>query len=107
MLSELEAWPQRVETVDTVELLTLHLLPRGSRVRLKQLKLSEVIGDITRLGRALLLRMDAEDRRRHQRGGPSGGSVGLGRARLTLTLDMRGFLSPVVALFYGGLTNRH
>jgi hypothetical protein len=30
-----------------------------------------------------------------------------GRSRLTLTLDMRGRLVPVVALFYKGLTNRY
>ena len=32
--------------------------------------------------------------------------MGEGRARLTLTLDMRGFLIPV-ARFYKGLTNRY
>ena len=30
-----------------------------------------------------------------------------GRARLTLTLDMRGFFVPVIALFYKALTNRY
>ena len=30
-----------------------------------------------------------------------------GRSRLTLTLDMRGLLVPVVAVFYKGLTNRY
>jgi hypothetical protein len=34
-------------------------------------------------------------------------ALGDGRARLTLTLDMRGFLIPVMALFYKGLTNRY
>jgi hypothetical protein len=33
-------------------------------------------------------------------------ALGEGRARLTLTLDMRGVLIPVVALFSKGLTNR-
>jgi hypothetical protein len=53
VLSDLEAWPPRIETVDVVE------------------------------------------------------AMGEGRARLTLTLDMRGFLIPVIALFYKGLTNRY
>ena len=30
-----------------------------------------------------------------------------GRSRLTLTLEMRGLLVPVVAVFYKGLTNRY
>jgi hypothetical protein len=33
-------------------------------------------------------------------------ALGAGRARLTLTLEMRGILIPV-ALFYKGLTNRY
>jgi hypothetical protein len=32
---------------------------------------------------------------------------GEGRARLTLTLEMRGFLIPIIALFYKKLTNRY
>ena len=34
-------------------------------------------------------------------------ALGEGRARLTLTLDMRGFLIPIMALFYKNLTNRY
>ena len=41
VLSDLEAWPQRIETVDVVELLTPTPVGEGSRVRLKQPKLPE------------------------------------------------------------------
>lgn len=34
-------------------------------------------------------------------------ALGASRARLMLTLDMRGVLIPVVATFYRGLTNRY
>ena len=34
-------------------------------------------------------------------------ALGDGRARLTLTLDMRGFLVPVLGRFYKGLTDRY
>jgi hypothetical protein len=34
-------------------------------------------------------------------------ALGAARARLTLTLDMRGLLIPVIALAYKGLTNRY
>lgn len=70
VLSDLEAWPQRIETVDTVELLTPAPLGKGSRVRLGQPKLGEGTWDIT-VWDAPLLRMDAEDGRHRQRGGSS------------------------------------
>ena len=47
VLSALEAWPQRIETVDIVELLTPAPITKGSRVRLKQPKLPEGTWDIT------------------------------------------------------------
>lgn len=34
-------------------------------------------------------------------------ALGEGRARLTLTLDMRGFLIPIFGRFYKGLTERY
>jgi len=67
VLSDLEAWPPRIETVDVVELLTPAPITKGSRVRLKQPKLPEGIW----------------------------------------ALDMRGFLIPVMLLFYKGLTDRY
>src|ERR671914_2145116 len=47
VLSDLEAWPQRIETVDVVEVLTPPPISRGSRVRLKQHKLPEGTWDVT------------------------------------------------------------
>ena len=60
-----------------------------------------------RLGCAVLLRVPPEVRRCNQCRGPSVEALEEGRFRLTLTLDMRGLLVPVVALFYEGLTNRY
>ena len=107
VLSDLEAWPRRIETVDAVELLTPAPITKGGRVRLKQPKLGEGIWDITvwdapsyfewtqkTTGITSVARHRVE-------------AMGEGRARLTLTLDFRGLLTPVVALFYKGLTNRY
>src|SRR5918997_2973953 len=47
VLSDLTAWPQRIETVELVELLTPGPLAEGSRVRLKQPKLPEGTWDVT------------------------------------------------------------
>jgi hypothetical protein len=47
VLSDLEAWPQRIDTVEEVELLTPPPLAKGSQMRLKQPKLPEGTWDIT------------------------------------------------------------
>jgi hypothetical protein len=107
VLSALESWPQRIETVDVVELLTPAPVSEGSRVRLKQPKLPEGTWEVTVWDAP----SDFEFRQR------SGGVTSVaghrvealeeGRSRLTLTLDMRGLLVPVVAAFYKGPTNRY
>ena len=105
VLCDLEAWPQRIETVDVVELLTLAPVGEGSRVRVKQPKLPDGIWEVTVWDAPSYF----EFRQR------SGGVTSVAghrvealeedRSRLTLTLEMRGLLVPVVTLFYKGLTN--
>jgi uncharacterized membrane protein len=107
MLSDLEAWPQRIETVDVVELLTPAPVGEGSRVRLKQPKLPQGTWEVTVWDAPSYFEFRQK----------SGGVINVaghrvetleeGRSRLTLTLDMRGLVVLVVALFYKGLTNRY
>jgi hypothetical protein len=107
VLSDLEAWPRRIETVDVVELLTAPPITVGSRVRLKQPKLPEGVWEVT------VWEVPSFFEFRQVSGGVTsvaGHRVEVldgGRSRLTLTLEMRGLLVPVVALFYKGLTNRY
>jgi uncharacterized membrane protein len=107
VLSDLEAWPRRIETVDVVELLTPAPMSKGSRVRLKQPKLPEGTWDITVWDAPSYFEW------RQKSGGitsVAGHRVEMleeGRSRLTLSLDMRGPLIPVIGLFYRGLTNRY
>jgi len=107
VLSDLEAWPRRIETVDVVELLTPAPMSKGSRVRLKQPKLPEGTWDIT------VWDAPAYFEWRQKSGGitsVAGHRVEMleeGRSRLTLSLDMRGPLILVVGLFYRGLTKRY
>jgi uncharacterized membrane protein len=107
VLSDIEAWPRRIETVDVVELLTPAPMSKGSRVRLKQPKLPEGIWDITVWDAPSYFEW------RQKSGGitsVAGHRVEMleeGRSRLTLSLDMRGPLIPVIGLFYKGLTNRY
>jgi uncharacterized membrane protein len=107
VLSDLEAWPQRIETVDTVELLTPAPISKGSRVRLRQPKLPEGAWDITVWDAPSYFEWTQKTGGITSAAGHRVEALGEGRARLTLTLDMRGFLIPVIALFYRGLTNRY
>ena len=107
VLSDLEGWPQRIETVDVVELLTPAPVGEGSCVRLKQPKLPEGTWEVT------VWDAPSSFEFRQKSGGVTNvaghrvEALEEGRSRLTLTLDMRGLLVPVVALFYKGLTNRY
>ena len=107
VLSDLEAWPQRIETVDVVELLTPAPIAKGSRVRLKQPKLPEGTWDITVWDAPSYFEL------RQKSGGVTsvaGHRVEVlerGRSRLTLSMDMRGLLIPIIGLFYKGLVTRY
>ncbi len=107
VLSDLESWPQRIGTVESVELLTSPPVTTGSRVRLKQPKLPEGIWDVTAWDAPHSFEW------RQRTGGVTTVAghrvepLGEDRSRLTLTLEMRGLLVPVVGLFYRKLTDSY
>ena len=107
VLGDLEAWPQRIETVDTVDVLTPAPLTKGSRVRLKQPKLPEGTWDITVWDAPAYFEWTQKESGTTIVAGHRVEALGEGRARLTLTIEMRGILVPVMGLFYKGLTNRY
>jgi uncharacterized membrane protein len=107
VLSDLEAWPRRIDTVETVELLTPAPLTKGSRVRLKQPKLPEGVWEVTVWDAPAYFEWTQRSGGITSVAGHRVEALGEGRSRLALTLDMRGFLVPVIALFYKGLTNRY
>jgi uncharacterized membrane protein len=107
VLSDIAAWPRRVETVETVELLTPSPLAQGSRVRLKQPKLPEGVWDITVWDAPSYFEWTQKTGGITSVAGHRVEALGEGRSRLTLTLDMRGLLVPIMGLFYKGLTNRY
>ena len=107
VLRDLEAWPERIETVDTVELLTPPPVAIGSRVRLKQPKVPEGVWDVTAWDPPAYFEWTQKTGGMSTVAGHRVEALGEGRARLTLTLDMRGLLIPVIGLFYKGLTNRY
>lgn len=106
VLSDLEAWPRRIETVDIVEPQEPTPIAKGSRVRLKQPKLPEGTWDVTVWDAPSYFEWTQKTGGMTSVAGHRVEALGENRARLTLTLDMRGFLIPI-ALFYKGLTNRY
>lgn len=105
VLSDVEGWPERIDTVDSVELLTPAPLGRGSRVRLRQPKLPEGIWEITSWDPPAWFEWTQKASGVTTVAGHRVESLGERRARLTLTLDMRGLLIPIVGRFYRNLTN--
>ena len=107
VLSDLEAWPRRIETVEVVELITPAPVAEGSRVLLKQPKLPAGTWDITVWDSPSYFEL------RQKSGGVTsvaGHRVEVlerDRSRLTLNMDMRGVLVPVIGLFYRSLVTRY
>jgi uncharacterized membrane protein len=106
VLSDVAAWPKRIETVDSVELLTPAPLAVGSRLRLKQPKLGEGMWDVTIWDAPSYFELRQESSSITSVAGHRVEALEEGRSRLTLSLDMHGPLIPV-ALFFRGLTNRY
>ena len=107
VLTDFEAWAQRIETVELAQLLTPAPAGEGSRVRLKQPKLPEGTWDVTVWDAPSYFEWRQKSGGVTNVAGHRVEALEEGRSRLTLTLDMRGLLVPIVALFYKGLTNRY
>ena len=107
VLSDFEAWPGRIETVDAVEILTPPPIGAGSRVRLKQPKLPEGTWEITAWDPPASFEWRQRESGVTSIAGHRVEALGVGRTRLTLTLDMRGILIPIMGRFYRDLTNRY
>jgi uncharacterized membrane protein len=107
VVSSLEAWPRRIETVETLELLTPAPITNGSRVRLKQPKLPEGTWDVTAWDAPSFFEWRQKAGGITNVAGHRVAALRDGRARLTLTLDMGGVLAPIMAPLYRNLTNRY
>jgi uncharacterized membrane protein len=105
VLVDLAAWPRRIDTVEAVEVLEPGPLASGSRVRLKQPKLPEGVWEVTVWDPPAYFEWVQKSAGVTSVAGHRVEFLGEDRSRLTLTLDMRGLLIPIVALFYKGLTH--
>jgi hypothetical protein len=107
VLSDLEVWPRRIETVELVELLTPAPMAIGSQVRLKQPKLPEGIWDITVWEAPSYFELRQKSGGVTSVAGHRVEELERGRSRLTLTIDMQGPLTPMIGLFSKGLVTRY
>ncbi len=107
VLSDLEAWPRRIETVDEVELLTPPPVAVGARVRLKQPKLPEGTWEVTSWDAPSSFEFRQQSGGVTSTAGHRVEALDDGRSRLTLTVEMRGLLVPIFGRIYRDLTNRY
>lgn len=107
VLSDLEAWPHRIETVDEVELLTPPPVAVGARVRLKQPKLPEGTWEVTSWDAPSSFEFRQQSGGVTSTAGHRVEALDDGRSRLTLTVEMRGLLVPIFGRIYRDLTNRY
>ena len=107
VLSDIEEWPRRVETVDVTELLTPAPVAKGSRVRLKQPKLPESTWDITVWEPPSYFEMHSKSGGGTSVAGHRVEPLEESRSRLTLSVDMQGWLVSVFGRFSQGMTTRY
>lgn len=105
VISDIAQWPERIETVDTVEVLTPPPIGTGSQVRLKQPKLPEGTWDVTVWDAPSFFEWSQKQTGATTVAGHRVEALGANRSRLTLTLEMRGLLISIVGRFYRDLTN--
>ena len=79
----------------------------GSRVRLQQPKLPEGTWDVTTWEPPTFFEWTQKASGVTTVAGHRVEALGADRARLTLTIDMRGLLIPILGRFYKGLTDRY
>lgn len=100
VVSDLEAWKRTVTTVEDLEIVTPPPLDKGSRVRLKQFKLPQGIWTVTDWTPPSYFEWQQKTTGVTSVAGHRVEALGPDRARLLLTLDMRGLMIPIIGLLY-------
>ena len=107
VLTDLPGWPQRIETVDAVEVLTAAPVRVGSRVRLKQPKLPEGVWHVTAWNAPSWFEWRQKSGGVTSVAGHRVTALSRDRSRLSLSLEMRGLLVPLVGRLSKGLIDRY
>src|SRR4029078_7058095 len=93
VLTDIEAWPQRIETVDEGELLTPAPLPKATKGRLKQPKPPEGTWDVTAWDAPSYFEWTQKSTGITSVAGHRVEALGERRALFTLSVHMRGLLT--------------
>ena len=107
VLSDLEAWPRRIETVDVVEQMTTAPITVGSLVRLKQPKLPEGVWHVTAWEAPTWFEWRQQSSGVTSVAGHRVTALSRDRSRLTLSMEMRGLIVPLVGRLSKGLIDRY
>ena len=106
VLADVERWPERIPTVDSVERLDEGPLRVGSRTRLQQPKLPEAVWTVTELDEGRSFTWESRSRgvaiSADHVVEPHGDAT-----RLTLSVSISGPLAPLGWLMTKGLTRRY
>ena len=108
VLADIEGWPDWTPSVTTVERLDAGPLVVGSRARLRQPKLSPAIWQITEIERGASFTWTTRSFGLAVTGHHLVEPIKKGNAsRVTLTIEFRGLLAPLVAWLTRGLNTRY
>ena len=107
VLTDLEAWPRTVDTVEELEILTPPPIDVGTRVRLKQPKLPEGTFTVTEWTAPSFFEWRQQSTGATSVAGHRVEALGPDRARLVLTLEMRGLMISIVGRFYRDLVREY
>jgi hypothetical protein len=107
VLTDVQAWPQRIETVEQAELLTPAPMSVGSQVRLRQPKLPEGTWETSVWEPPSYFEWHQKSSGVTTTAGHRVEALEGGRSRLTLSLDMKGFVASITGRLFKDLTNRY
>lgn len=106
VMQDVERWPEWTPTMTGVQRLDEGEFKVGSRVKIKQPKFPSVVWTVTSLEPGRGFEWQARS--------PGSNNVGIHRiepegegSRVTLAVEQAGLFSPLLALFYGGVTRRY
>lgn len=100
VLSDLESWPNTVDTIEDLEILTPPPLDAGGRVRLRQPKVPEGVWTVTEWTPPFSFEWQQKERGVTSAAGHRVEALGPDRSRLVLTLEMRGLVITITGRLF-------
>ena len=107
VLTAVERWPKWTASVEKAQVLNHPPFGLGSRVRLAQPKLSEAVWEVTRYDPTSYFEWRSKTAGVTTVAGHRVDVTGMNLSRVTLSIDQRGLLAPIVGLLYRGLIRRY